>query len=79
MMVTPVRSSMAGPSFSIRASQIGRVRRSCQTMARSAGIPVFLSQNTVVSRWLVMPMPAMFSGLRCAYEMACRIIFRVIS
>lgn len=32
---------------------------SVQTMALYSGSPVSLSQRTVVSRWLVMPMPLM--------------------
>ena len=39
------------------------VRRSCQTMALWIGWPVLRSQTTVVSRWLVMPMAAICSGL----------------
>ena len=35
------------------------VRRHCQTMALWMGRPVRRSQRMVVSRWLVMPMPAM--------------------
>ena len=37
------------------------VRRSCQTMALWIGLPVARSQIMVVSRWLVMPIAAMFS------------------
>ena len=41
------------------ASMMSEVRRHCHTMAFAMGFPVALSQMTVVSRWLVMPMPAM--------------------
>jgi len=34
----------------------------CQTMALYTGMPVVLSQSTTVSRWLVMPMAAIFWG-----------------
>ena len=40
------------------AAQCSAVRRSCQTMALAIGAPVARSHSTVVSRWLVMPMPA---------------------
>ena len=46
------------------AAQASAVRRSCQTMALWIGLPVARSQTTVVSRWLVMPMPAMSLGAR---------------
>ncbi len=45
------------------SAQRAAVRRSCQTMARAMGSPVLRSQTSVVSRWLVMPMAAMSSGL----------------
>ena len=38
------------------------MRRHCQTMALWMGLPVALSQRTVVSRWLVMPMAATSAG-----------------
>ena len=38
------------------------VRRHCHTMALQMGLPVSLSHRMVVSRWLVMPMPAMSAG-----------------
>ena len=41
---------------------MGAVRRHCHTMALAMGRPVSLSQRMVVSRWLVMPMPAISSG-----------------
>ena len=43
-------------------SAIGEDWRDCQTIAFAIGWPVVLSQTTVVSRWLVMPMPAIASG-----------------
>ncbi len=39
------------------------VRVSCHTSALCTGSPVFLSHTSVVSRWLVMPTPAMSSAL----------------
>ena len=47
---------------SFNFSHNSAVRRSCQTMARWIGLPVFLSHNSVVSRWLVMPIAATASG-----------------
>ena len=41
-----------------RRAHSSAVRRSCQTIARWIGSPVARSQTTIVSRWLVMPMPA---------------------
>ena len=38
------------------------VRLHCQTIALYMGFPVFLSHSTVVSRWLVMPIPAIYSA-----------------
>ena len=43
--------------------QILSVRVSCQTMALWYGLPVFLSQTTVVSRWLVTPTAAMSAAV----------------
>ena len=43
-------------------SQMGAVLLHCQTMALYTGLPVFLSQTIVVSRWFVMPMPAISVG-----------------
>ena len=42
--------------------QMGAVRRHCHTMALQTGRPVSFSQTMVVSRWLVMPMPAISWG-----------------
>ena len=47
------------PSSPASRSTIGWVRVSCQTIALYTGMPVFLSQTTAVSRWLVMPIAAM--------------------
>ncbi|MBV6464885.1 MAG: hypothetical protein PGMFKBFP_00150 [Anaerolineales bacterium] len=44
------------------ALQISSVRVSCQTMALWIGLPVRLSQTTVVSRWLVTPTATICSG-----------------
>ena len=53
---SPRPSSRGRRVFS--SAHIGEVRRSCQTMALCTGLPVARSHTTVVSRWLVMPMPA---------------------
>jgi hypothetical protein len=37
---------------------VSAVRRSCHTIARWIGAPVFRSQTTVVSRWFVIPIAA---------------------
>ena len=50
------------PGVLSSSSTRGAVRRHCQTMALYTGRPVFLSHRMVVSRWLVMPMPAMSLG-----------------
>ena len=52
--------AVTSPSWPARfsASQRSAVRRSCQTMALWIGLPVLRSHTTVVSRWLVIPMPA---------------------
>ena len=66
-----IRIEHAGRSFPLtagscpaarNAAQASAVRRSCQTMALWIGLPVARSQTIVVSRWLVMPMPAMSLG-----------------
>ena len=55
-MTRPVRSrtSCSWPA-SRSSSQRSAVRRSCQTSALWTGSPVFGSQATTVSRWLVIP------------------------
>ena len=70
---SPVRSAtfFSNPSAESRR-QMSVVRRSCQTMAGPRGWPVFLSQNTAVSRWLAMPIPATWDGAIRAEEMASR-------
>ena len=55
----PVLSATAASCPAARsAAQASAVRRSCQTMALWIGLPLTRSQTIVVSRWLVMPMPA---------------------
>ena len=55
----PVRAVIAGSWPAARkASHSLAVRRSCQTMALWIGLPVARSHTSVVSRWLLMPMPA---------------------
>ena len=51
---------------------MAEVRRHCQTMALAMGLPVALSQMTVVSLWLVMPMAAMSSAVTPSFSMAAR-------
>ena len=46
------------------------MRVSCQTSALWTGLPVVRSHTTAVSRWLVMPTPAMSSALAPAAEIA---------
>ena len=50
------RTSRLGALFAQRRAD-ARERRSCQTIALWIGRPVLRSQTSVVSRWLVMPMP----------------------
>ena len=58
---------------------MSEVRRHCQTMALAIGSPVFLSQITVVSRWLVMPMAAMSEAVTPSLLMALRDTSSVVS
>src|SRR5690348_1315257 len=55
------------------------VRVSCQTIALYTGSPVFLSQTSAVSRWLVMPTAAMSDGLRSALASTSAVTSRVLS
>ena len=48
-------------------------------MALAMGSPVSLSQMTVVSRWLVMPIAAMLSAPTFSLAMAARETSRVVS
>ena len=65
----PVRAVTSGSMPALRsAAQASAVRRSCQTMARWIGFPVFRFQTTIVSRWLVMPMAAMAAALTLAFR-----------
>ena len=58
-MTRPVFRVISGASReAARSEQKSAVRRHCQTMAGDTGSPVARSQTTVVSRWLVMPIPA---------------------
>ncbi|OGU07430.1 MAG: hypothetical protein A2075_14130 [Geobacteraceae bacterium GWC2_58_44] len=60
---SPVRSRIIGSNPSRFSDSVSSaVRRSCQTMARYRGFPVERSQTTVVSRWLVIPIPAISQG-----------------
>lgn len=49
------RRKRSWPTLRPSSLQSASVRVSCQTMALWTGSPVFLSQSSVVSRWLVMP------------------------
>ncbi len=49
---------MSGPAMASSSAAMRSVRVSCQTMALWCGRPVWRSQMTVVSRWLVRPMAA---------------------
>ena len=62
-MGSPVleRTVSSSPS-DLSRSQMGVVRRHCQTMALATGSPVRRSHMTRVSRWLVMPMATMDRG-----------------
>ena len=51
--------NMASSPCSLRSAQMLAVRRHCQTMELWTGRPSRRRQTVVVSRWLVMPMPAM--------------------
>ena len=53
--LAPVACENSSTSLSVRVS--------CHTSALCTGSPVFLSHTSVVSRWLVMPTPAMSSAL----------------
>ncbi len=57
--IRPVRSRTSGslPS-ALSCAHKAAVRRSCQTIALWTGSPVLRSHTTTVSRWLVMPIPA---------------------
>ena len=69
--ISPVRSRMRSSSPASRSSsQRPAVRRSCQTSAWCSGSPVEGSQQTTVSRWLVMPTASSSPGSRPASESA---------
>ena len=60
---SPVRSRTIGSTPSRFSDSVNSaVRRSCQTMAGCSGSPVSRSQTTVVSRWLVIPIPAIWEA-----------------
>ena len=56
------------------ARQRAAVRRSCHTIARWIGSPVARSQNSVVSRWLVMPIAAMLRPASSARPSTSRVV-----
>ena len=58
------------PPSADSSSQILSVRVSCQTIALYTGSPVLRSQTTVVSRWLVIPSPAMSSAFPPTFSSA---------
>ncbi len=57
------------PSFENSSTSLS-VRVSCHTSALCTGSPVLRSHTSVVSRWLVMPTPAMSSALAPASDIA---------
>ena len=57
----------------LRLSQYSDVLLSCHTMALYTGSPVSASHTMVVSRWLVIPIAAMFSPLMSMEVMASAI------
>ncbi len=61
------------------AAQTSAVRRSCQTIALWIGRPVARSHTTVVSRWLVMPMPAISRAEIAALAIAPRTVATVVA
>ena len=68
---SPVSARMRGSRpWAFSCSHSGAVRRSCQTSARCSGSPVARSHSTVVSRWLVMPMAAIFTPARATASRA---------
>ena len=72
--MSPVFSRIISVSpSSLRLSQYSEVRRSCHTMALYTGSEVSASQTMVVSRWLVMPMAAIFLPLMPIEVMASAI------
>ncbi len=54
--------------------QVFAVLRSCQTIALWIGLPVFLSQRTMVSRWFVIPIAAMSLGVMLAVFIASNMV-----
>ncbi len=58
------------------SSQRAAVRRSCHTIAGAIGCDVARSQMTVVSRWLVMPMPATSAACTPALRSASTAVAR---
>ena len=71
----PVLSATAASCPAPRsAAQASAVRRSCQTMALWIGLPLTRSQTIVVSRWLVMPMPAISLASTAALAIASRTV-----
>ena len=75
---SPVLDAIVGSWPAARSSeQASVVRRSCQTMALWIGLPVARSHTIVVSRWLVMPMPAMSLAASPAFAIASRTVATV--
>ena len=71
----PVRAVIVGSCPACRsAAQASAVRRSCQTMAWWIGRPVARSHTIAVSRWLVMPMPAISFASTPARAIAARTV-----
>ena len=79
-MTSPVRSRTRSLWPASRSSsQRAAVRRSCQTSAWWSGSPVFGSQATTVSRWLVIPIPFSSAPSTPASAIASTATLRVTS
>ena len=71
-------NSDSSTRFCFNSRQWPAVRRSCQTIALCTGSPLARSHNTVVSRWLVMPMQASCRLSIPASRMAARQLDKVV-
>lgn len=61
-----------------RSLHMSAVRRSCQTIALYIGFPVSFSQMTVVSRWFVIAIAAMFLGCMWFFLISCCRVFSCV-
>src|SRR5512138_3618298 len=69
-MISPVFCCINVEYFSFKLLQYAAVLLSCHTIALQTGLPVFRSQTIVVSRWFVIPIAAIFSGVIAAFTTA---------